>query len=99
MSRPTIWMQSLWRGWNAIWMSTTGTVVFVTHDRYFLDNVAKWILEIDNGRGVPWEGNYSSWLEQKQKKLHKQNKARGKQRTLAKRTRVDSDGYQETIST
>ena len=61
-----------------------GTVVFVTHDRYFLDNVAKWILEIDNGRGVPWEGNYSSWLEQKQKKLHKQNKARGKQRTLAK---------------
>ena len=62
----------------------SGTVVFVTHDRYFLDNVAKWILEIDNGRGVPWEGNYSSWLEQKQKKLHKQNKARGKQRTLAK---------------
>ena len=62
----------------------TGTVVFVTHDRYFLDNVAKWILEIDNGRGVPWEGNYSSWLEQKKKKLHKQNKARGKQRTLAK---------------
>ena len=61
-----------------------GTVVFVTHDRYFLDNVAKWILEIDNGRGVPWEGNYSTWLEQKQKKLHKQNKARGKQRTLAK---------------
>ena len=61
-----------------------GTVVFVTHDRYFLDNVAKWILEIDNGRGVPWEGNYSSWLEQKQKKLHKHNKARGKQRTLAK---------------
>ena len=46
-----------------------GTVVFVTHDRYFLDNVAKWILEIDNGRGVPWEGNYSSWLDQKQKKM------------------------------
>ena len=61
-----------------------GTVVFVTHDRYFLDNVAKWILEIDNGKGVPWEGNYSSWLEQKQKKLVKQNRARGKQHTLAK---------------
>ncbi len=61
-----------------------GTVVFVTHDRYFLDNVAKWILEIDNGKGVPWEGNYSSWLDQKQKRLEKQNKARGKQRTLAK---------------
>jgi energy-dependent translational throttle protein EttA len=61
-----------------------GTVVFVTHDRYFLDNVAKWILEIDNGKGVPWEGNYSSWLGQKQKKLVKQNRARGKQHTLAK---------------
>src|SRR4029450_4019513 len=42
-----------------------GTVVAVTHDRYFLDNVAKWILELDRGRGIPWEGNYSSWLEQK----------------------------------
>ena len=61
-----------------------GTVVFVTHDRYFLDNVAKWILEIDNGQGVPWEGNYSSWLDQKQQKLQKQNRARNKQQTLAK---------------
>lgn len=61
-----------------------GTVVFVTHDRYFLDNVAKWILEIDNGQGVPWEGNYSSWLDQKQRKLEKQNRSRNKQRTLAK---------------
>src|SRR5947207_8160838 len=43
-----------------------GTVVAVTHDRYFLDNVAGWILELDRGRGIPWEGNYSSWLEQKQ---------------------------------
>ena len=43
----------------------TGTVVAVTHDRYFLDNVAGWILELDRGRGIPWEGNYSSWLEQK----------------------------------
>jgi energy-dependent translational throttle protein EttA len=45
-----------------------GTVVFITHDRYFLDNVAKWILEMDNGKGIPWEGNYSSWLDQKQNK-------------------------------
>jgi ATP-binding cassette ChvD family protein len=61
-----------------------GTVVFVTHDRYFLDNVSKWILEIDNGKGVPWEGNYSSWLDQKHKKLEKQNRAQTKRRTLAK---------------
>ena len=46
-----------------------GTVVTVTHDRYFLDNVSKWILELDRGRGIPWEGNYSSWLEQKQQRL------------------------------
>ncbi|MFO1423999.1 MAG: energy-dependent translational throttle protein EttA [Candidatus Competibacteraceae bacterium] len=46
-----------------------GTVVAVTHDRYFLDNVAGWILELDRGRGIPWEGNYSSWLEQKEKRL------------------------------
>jgi sulfate-transporting ATPase len=60
-----------------------GTVVAVTHDRYFLDNVAGWILELDRGRGIPWEGNYSSWLEQKQKRLvveEKQETAR--QRTL-----------------
>src|SRR4029450_7230433 len=46
-----------------------GTVVAVTHDRYFLDNAAGWILELDRGMGIPWEGNYSSWLEQKQKRL------------------------------
>ena len=46
-----------------------GTVVAVTHDRYFLDNVAGWILELDRGQGIPWEGNYSSWLEQKEKRL------------------------------
>ncbi|RLA32454.1 MAG: energy-dependent translational throttle protein EttA, partial [Gammaproteobacteria bacterium] len=47
----------------------TGTVVAVTHDRYFLDNVAGWILELDRGRGIPWQGNYSSWLEQKEQRL------------------------------
>ncbi len=59
-----------------------GTVVSVTHDRYFLDNVAKWILELDRGQGIPWEGNYSSWLEQKQARLaleEKQESTRRKQ--------------------
>jgi sulfate-transporting ATPase len=51
-----------------------GTVVAVTHDRYFLDNVAGWILELDRGEGIPWEGNYSSWLEQKEKRLEMQEK-------------------------
>jgi sulfate-transporting ATPase len=51
-----------------------GTVVIVTHDRYFLDNVTGWILELDMGQGIPWEGNYSSWLEQKQQKLIEQDK-------------------------
>ena len=46
-----------------------GTVIIVTHDRYFLDNVTKWILELEGGQGIPWEGNYSSWLEQKLQKL------------------------------
>jgi len=51
-----------------------GTVVAVTHDRYFLDNVAGWILELDRGRGIPWEGNYSSWLEQKEQRLEQEEK-------------------------
>ena len=58
-----------------------GTVVAVTHDRYFLDNVAGWILELDRGDGIPWEGNYSSWLEQKERRLaqeEKQDSARQK---------------------
>jgi energy-dependent translational throttle protein EttA len=60
-----------------------GTVVAVTHDRYFLDNVAKWILELDRGEGIPWEGNYSSWLEQKQRRLAVEEKqASARQRTL-----------------
>ena len=60
-----------------------GTVVAVTHDRYFLDNVAGWILELDRGRGIPWEGNYSSWLDQKQQRLQLEEKQEGKrQRTL-----------------
>ncbi|MCZ2357101.1 MAG: energy-dependent translational throttle protein EttA [Bacteroidia bacterium] len=60
-----------------------GTVIAVTHDRYFLDNVAGWILELDRGQGIPWKGNYSSWLEQKQKRLQQEEKQESKrQRTL-----------------
>jgi len=60
-----------------------GTVIAVTHDRYFLDNVAGWILELDRGRGIPWKGNYSSWLEQKQERLAKEEKAETeRQKTL-----------------
>ena len=60
-----------------------GTVVAVTHDRYFLDNVAGWILELDRGAGIPWEGNYSSWLEQKQERLSLEEKSESaRQRTL-----------------
>jgi energy-dependent translational throttle protein EttA len=62
-----------------------GTIVAITHDRYFLDNVAGWILELDNGKGIPWEGNYSSWLEQKQKRLAEQEKKESsRQRELAR---------------
>ena len=62
-----------------------GTVVAVTHDRYFLDNVAKWILELDRGRGVPFSGNYSSWLEQKLERMARESKsADARQRTLAR---------------
>src|SRR4051794_19271666 len=62
-----------------------GTVVAVTHDRYFLDNVAGWILELDRGQGIPWHGNYSSWLEQKQERLGREEKQESARRqTLAR---------------
>ena len=62
-----------------------GTIVLVTHDRYFLDNVIEWILELEGGRGLPWKGNYSSWLEQKQSALARKEKAESaRQRTLAR---------------
>jgi sulfate-transporting ATPase len=60
-----------------------GTVIAVTHDRYFLDNVAGWILELDRGRGIPWQGNYSSWLEQKRQRIELEGKAReAREKTL-----------------
>ncbi len=71
------WLQRHLKDYN-------GTVVMVTHDRYFLDNVTGWILEIDRGRGIPYEGNYSSWLEQKQKRLAQEEREEtARQRTLS----------------
>jgi energy-dependent translational throttle protein EttA len=61
----------------------SGTIIAVTHDRYFLDNVAGWILELDRGQGIPWQGNYTSWLEQKQERLRRQEKSESeRQKTL-----------------
>lgn len=62
-----------------------GTVIAVTHDRYFLDNVAGWILELDRGEGIPWQGNYSSWLEQKAKRLEQEEKSESKRRKTLQR--------------
>ncbi|MCF8464994.1 MAG: energy-dependent translational throttle protein EttA [Flavobacteriales bacterium] len=62
-----------------------GTVIAITHDRYFLDNVAGWILELDRGEGIPWEGNYSSWLDQKSKKLKAEEKSESKRRKTLER--------------
>jgi ATP-binding cassette ChvD family protein len=73
---------------SVAWLERTlseypGTVVAITHDRYFLDNVARWILELDRGKGIPFEGNYTSWLEQKQERLRREEKAdSARQRTL-----------------
>ncbi len=72
------------------WLETTlkqyhGTVICITHDRYFLDNVAGWILELDRGEGIPWKGNYSSWLEQKAKRLEIEEKGNVKRRKILER--------------
>ncbi len=72
------------------WLETTlkqyhGTVICITHDRYFLDNVAGWILELDRGEGIPWKGNYSSWLEQKAKRLEVEEKGNVKRRKILER--------------
>ncbi len=62
-----------------------GTIIAVTHDRYFLDNVAGWILELDRGEGIPWKGNYSSWLDQKQKRLMQEEKSESKRQKALER--------------
>jgi sulfate-transporting ATPase len=70
LDEPTNHLDAVSVGWlEQFLLRFPGTVVAVTHDRYFLDNAAGWILELDRGRGIPWEGNYSSWLEQKEKRL------------------------------
>jgi ATP-binding cassette ChvD family protein len=65
--------------------SYPGTIIAVTHDRYFLDNVASWILELDRGQGVPWKGNYTSWLEQKQERLRREEKSQSERRKTLER--------------
>ena len=73
-SPPTTWTPNRWNGWSSSWPRFPGTVVGITHDRYFLDNAAEWILELDRGRGIPWKGNYSTWLEQKEARLEAEQK-------------------------
>ncbi len=86
LDEPTNHLDAESVAWLESYLSTfPGTVIAVTHDRYFLDNVAGWILELDRGRGIPWKGNYSSWLEQKQKRLAGEEKAEAeRQKTLAR---------------
>ncbi len=86
LDEPTNHLDAESVAWLERYLETfPGTVVAITHDRYFLDNVAKWILELDRGAGIPWEGNYSSWLEQKQKRLATEEKqASARQKTLAR---------------
>ena len=77
----------------------SGTVIAVTHDRYFLDNVAGWILELDRGEGIPWKGNYSSWLDQKAKRLaQEQKQASKRQKTLERELGVGSNEPQRATS-
>ncbi len=84
LDEPTNHLDAESVGWLEEFLKKySGTVVAVTHDRYFLDNIAGWILELDRGHGIPWEGNYSSWLSQKQKRLEQEEKTESKrQKTL-----------------
>ena len=86
LDEPTNHLDAESVAWLERYLSTfPGTVIAVTHDRYFLDNVAGWILELDRGRGLPWKGNYSSWLEQKEKRLEQEERQEDERRkTLAR---------------
>ncbi len=86
LDEPTNHLDAESVSWLERFLNTfPGTVIAVTHDRYFLDNVAGWILELDRGRGIPWKGNYSSWLEQKQQRLANEEKSETeRQKTLAR---------------
>lgn len=86
LDEPTNHLDAESVAWLERYLSTfPGTVIAVTHDRYFLDNVAGWILELDRGRGIPWKGNYSSWLEQKQKRLANEEKAEAERKKTLER--------------
>jgi sulfate-transporting ATPase len=84
LDEPTNHLDAESVAWLENYLKTyKGSVVAITHDRYFLDNIAEWILELDYGKGVPWKGNYSSWLAQKQERLRREEKAEGqRQKTL-----------------
>lgn len=86
LDEPTNHLDAESVAWLERFLSTfPGTVIAVTHDRYFLDNVAGWILELDRARGIPWKGNYSSWLEQKQKRLEGEERSEAeRQKTLSR---------------
>ena len=85
MSRRTTSTPSRYSGWRHTLKQYAGTVICITHDRYFLDNVAGWILELDRGEGIPWKGNYTSWLEQKSKRLEQEEKGNVKRRKTLER--------------
>ena len=84
LDEPTNHLDAETVGWLELHLQKyPGTVIAVTHDRYFLDNVAGWILELDRGQGIPWEGNYTSWLQQKQERLRREEKSEStRQKTL-----------------
>lgn len=84
LDEPTNHLDAETIGWLELHLQKyPGTVIAVTHDRYFLDNVAGWILELDRGQGIPWQGNYSSWLQQKQERLRKEERSESsRQKTL-----------------
>ena len=84
-NRPTTSTRNRSSGWSNTSKQYAGTVIAVTHDRYFLDNVAGWILELDRGEGIPWKGNYSSWLEQKSNRLAQEEKTESKRRKTLER--------------
>ena len=90
LDEPTNHLDAESVGWlEQFLVEFPGTVVAITHDRYFLDNAAGWILELDRGRGIPYEGNYSSWLEQKEQRLAMEEKQEAaRQKTIQARTRL-----------
>jgi len=87
--RPTISPPSRCRGWRPL-AQLSGAILIVTHDRYFLDNVTGWILELESRQGIPYEGNYSSWLVQKQKRLEQEGREDAAHQKTARRDRNGS---------